>query len=215
MRAGLAKSRYGTPLFNMEQACVRLNEMFLMFVENVIDDEVTVWGRTPAGSFDQTIDSSDIKGYYENSVILSSISPEEEDRRSNLGRVLYQSGGISGRTFRRDYIQLEAPLEEEKQIMFEQLLKSPAIQGALEQALMQTEEMQERIQMTTEGQPWSPAGNRGIPPSPMPRPDETQRVVRPIMPGSPEEADLRARQMTQPGAGMYPQRPIPPQLRPQ
>jgi len=213
MRAGLAKRRYGTPLFNMEQACTQLNEMFLMYVENVIDDEVTVWGRTPTGMFEQTISPSDIKGYYENSVILSSISPEEEDRRSNLGRVLYQAGVISGRTCRRDYVQLEEPLDEEKQILYEQALKSPAVQQAIEQAIVQTGEMQERIAMATEGkgQPWSPAGNRGIPPSPMPRPDEMQRTVRPIMPGSPEEVELRATQMMQPG-GYQGTKPWPAQL---
>ena len=129
---------------------------------------------------------------------------------SNLGRVLYQAGAISWRTLAGKYLHLENPFDEMKQIMIEQLLKSPEIQKLLQGALMQTEELQQQVELAA-GQEiagWPSVGNRGVPPQAMPRPNEMQRTaVR-----SPEEANLRAQQVTQPG-GYQGGRPWPAQLR--
>lgn len=214
MRAGLAKQKYGPALFSLERACEQIGERFLRMVENVIQDKITVWARTPAEVVDQAISPRDINKYYQNRVRLASVSPEEEDRLSNLGRVLYQAGAISWRTLATKYLNLENPMEELKQIMREQVYKSPEIQSMLVQGLLQTEELQQQLELMTEGEvaQWPTVGNRGMPPQAFPRPQEQTRTARPVMPGTPEEAALRVQQITQPG-GYQGGRPWPPQLR--
>ena len=214
MRAGLAKQKYGPALFSLERACEQIDEKFLRDVEKVLQDKITVWARTPAEAIDQSLSPRDINGYYQNRVRLASVSPEEEDRLSNLGRVLYQAGAISWRTLATKYLHLENPFDEMKQLLIEQLLKSPEVQQILQGALLQTEELQQQIELAAGGEmaQWPNVGNRGIPPQASPRPDEMQRTGRPVMPGTPQEAALRAQQITQPG-GYQGSRPWPPQLR--
>jgi hypothetical protein len=213
MRAGLAKQKYGPALFSLEKMCERMGERFLRDIENTIQDKVTVWAWTPGEQVDQSISPKDIDGYYQHNLRLTSISPEEEDRLANLGRTLYQVGAISWYTLAMRYLHLENPYDELKQIMKEQLLKSPDIQKMLQGALMQTEDMEQQIEQMTGAQvaKFPNAGNMGIPPQSMPRPNEMQRTARPVMPGTVEEANLRAQQITQPG-GYQGGRPMPPQL---
>uniref|UniRef100_A0A6H1ZWT2 Uncharacterized protein n=2 Tax=viral metagenome TaxID=1070528 RepID=A0A6H1ZWT2_9ZZZZ len=209
MRAGLAKQKYGPALFSLERGCEGLGTRFLRMVEHCVADKVTVWAKTPAQSIDLAIGPKDIKGYYRHKVTLSSVSPEEEDRKAMLGQRLFTSGAISWWTLATRYLHIENPYDEMKQMLIEAAFKSPEVQAILATTLLAGGAVKEQAQnITGETTPFPNVGNRGNPPPSFPRPNEPERTR--IMPRGPEEFEQNALQTTKPG-GYQGKRSWPPQ----
>lgn len=200
--AGMARIRFGPVLFNLSRAIEGVNERFARLAENVIQDKVTVWAKTPAEAFDITVSPKDIDGYYVNYVQLSSVSPEEEDRKGMLGLRYHSAGLISRRLWAEKFGSIENPIADYKELIKEKLLESPQIMQYLLQRMMQSPELTEEITAITGGAPEIGAispqvGTRGIQPAVYPRPLEAERtatVRRPPMAGTFEEMELVGQQ---------------------
>ena len=64
----------------------------LHIIENVIQDKVTVFGKTETGPLDAILRPNDIRGHYMNIVQLTPTSPEEQERKLNLYNNLWRTG---------------------------------------------------------------------------------------------------------------------------
>lgn len=195
--ASLARVKFGPVLFNMCRSVEGVSALFRMIIENAIQDDVTVWGKTPAGLFDQTIGPRDINGYYDSYATLRSVAPEEEERMGMYGAKLHQQGLISHKLWQLDFGHIDQPSEDFQQIQIERIFNSPPVQEYIAHVLMQTQMMEEEIERAAGGQ-MGGLGNQGIPPGVFPRPNERERgmaVRTPVLPGGPEELDLVGRQM--------------------
>jgi len=89
--AGLARLKFQPIADATATAMEQGNVRFAKFVENKIRGKITVRARTEVHEFDQSIEPSDIRGYYENSVKLKAEAPEEREREALLGMRLYQA----------------------------------------------------------------------------------------------------------------------------
>ena len=131
--AGIASLNFGAVKEAMERGLQDKGEIILRIVELVIDDKVTVFGKTEAGVLDAAIKPSDIKGHYVNIVRIDSVSPEEQERRLNLWANLWRSGYVDLDTALRKG-GVSNPLEVRAKILEEQFLNSPGIQEQLQAA---------------------------------------------------------------------------------
>jgi len=131
--AGIASLNFGAVKEAMERGLQDKGEIILRIVELVIDDKVTVFGKTEAGVLDAAIKPSDIKGHYVNIVRINSVSPEEQERRLNLWANLWRSGYVDLDTALRKG-GVSNPLEVRAKILEEQFLNSPGIQEQLQAA---------------------------------------------------------------------------------
>jgi len=212
--AGLARQKYDRIIATLGMMCEEVNARAAMLIEKVIQDDVTVWGSVGAETFDISVGPKDIKGYTQSEVKLKSVAPEEEERMAMLGARLSQQGLISTRYWATKYGGVENPIDDQTQIMIERILQSPEIMQMMTAAFMQTQRMQEEIEMRAKGGNLGGLGNQGIPPSPVgPRPYEPNRQApmgqpeRREQPGTLERLDLTSRQVGRGGpAGqqMYP-----------
>ena len=132
--AGQGRLVFGPYADGMAQAMSEVNKRFAMLVENKARGKITVRARSNVESFDQTIGPDDIKGFYENMVILKAEAPEEREREAILAERLFKGGIISQyEAMRRSGVT--NPLEEMNQIAAEQILmgmREQQIQAALE-----------------------------------------------------------------------------------
>jgi hypothetical protein len=122
--AGTGRLVFGPYAEGMSDAMVRLNRGFLMLIENKAQGKVTVRARSMVHNFDQAIGPDDIRGFYENVVVLKAEAPEEREREAILAFRLWNGGnGIISlyEAMRRSGIV--NPLEEFNQLMAEQLVK--------------------------------------------------------------------------------------------
>jgi len=131
--AGIASLNFGAVKEAMERGLQDKGEIILRIVELVINDKVTVFGKTEAGVLDAAIKPSDIKGHYVNIVRINSVSPEEQERRLNLWANLWRSGYVDLDTALRKG-GVSNPLEVRAKILEEQFLNSPGIQEQLQAA---------------------------------------------------------------------------------
>ena len=131
--AGIASLNFGAVKDAMERGLQDKGEIILRIVELVIDDKVTVFGKTEAGVLDAVVKPSDIKGHYVNIVRINSVSPEEQERRLNLWANLWRSGYVDLDTALRKG-GVSNPLEVRAKILEEEFLKSPGIQEQLQMA---------------------------------------------------------------------------------
>ena len=131
--AGIASLNFGAVKEAMERGLQDKGEIILRIVELVIDDKVTVFGKTEAGVLDAAIKPSDIKGHYVNIVRINSVSPEEQERRLNLWANLWRAGYVDLDTALRKG-GVSNPLEVRAKILEEQFLNSPGIQEQLQAA---------------------------------------------------------------------------------
>jgi len=131
--AGIASLNFGAVKDAMERGLQDKGEIILRIVELVIDDKVTVFGKTEAGVLDAVVQPSDIKGHYVNIVRINSVSPEEQERRLNLWANLWRSGYVDLDTALRKG-GVSNPLEVRAKILEEEFLKSPGIQEQLQMA---------------------------------------------------------------------------------
>jgi hypothetical protein len=131
--AGIASLNFGAVKDAMERGLQDKGEVILRIVELVINDKVSVFGKTEAGVLDAVVKPSDIKGHYVNIVRINSVSPEEQERRLNLWANLWRSGYVDLDTALRKG-GVSNPLEVRAKILEEEFLKSPGIQEQLQAA---------------------------------------------------------------------------------
>jgi hypothetical protein len=106
------------------------NELVLRIVELVIRDKLTVWGKTEAGTFDESITPRAIRGHYVSIVRLNSVSPEEQERKRNQAFREWSGGFIDHMTALRNAGQSE-PLEVRANLLAEAFMKDEEVFGAL------------------------------------------------------------------------------------
>ena len=106
------------------------NEIILRIVELVIQDKLTVWGKTEAGTFDESINPRTIRGHYVSIVRLNSVSPEEQERKRNQALREWSSGFIDHTTALRNAGQSQ-PLEVRANLLAETFLKDEEVFAAL------------------------------------------------------------------------------------
>jgi hypothetical protein len=131
--AGIASLNFGAVKDAMERGMQDKGELILRIIEDVIQDRVTVFGKTEAGVLDASIKPSDINGHYVNIVRINSVSPEEQERRLNLWANLWRAGYVDLDTALRKG-GVSNPLEVRAKILEEAFLKSPQIQEQLQAA---------------------------------------------------------------------------------
>ena len=195
------------------------NEIILSIVENVIQDRVTVWGQTEAGTVDASIAPKDIRGHHVNFVQLNPTAPEERERILNLWSTRWREGFVDHDTALREGGVSNA-LEVQSKLLAEKFLKSEQIAGILEGIAAQripllqgiieasgatggeADEIAQSV-LDTQGatqlpnagnfQPGNSAGNTPQTPG-----TGQPTTTRPVMPGSIGEADLVGRQISSP-----------------
>jgi len=219
--AGIASLNFGAVKEAMERGLQDKGEVILQIVENVIQDRVTVFGKTEAGTLDATIKPSDINGHYVNIVRINSVSPEEQERRLNLWSNLWRAGYVDLDTALRKG-GVANPLEVRAKILEEQFLTSPEIQQQLQLAAAQRiptiqnllqaasgtsdaeiEQTARNILNTQGAQQLPNPGNFSSVNQP-PRTNEAARVApttRPVMPGSIQEMNQTGAAIAGPRTG--------------
>jgi hypothetical protein len=90
--AGMGRLVFQPIASGMAKAAEEMNKGFLKLVENKVKGSLTVHARTEVHQFDETINPRDIRGYYENKVILKAESPEEREREALLAFRLWNGG---------------------------------------------------------------------------------------------------------------------------
>ena len=223
--AGIASLNFGAVKEAMERGIQDKGGIVLSIVENVINDRVTVFGKTEAGTLDATIKPKDINGHYVNIVRINSVSPEEQERRLNLWSNLWRAGYVDLDTALRKG-GVSNPLEVRAKLLEEAFMKSEPVQQQLQMAAAQrvptlsqivqaagtaggsqvsnaqAEQMAQNILNTQGAQQLPNMGNfSGV--NQPPRMNEAARVMpstRPVMPGSVQE-------MNQGGAAIAGPRP--------
>jgi len=195
------------------------NEIILSIVENVIQDRVTVWGQTEAGTVDASIAPKDIRGHHVNFVQLNPTAPEERERVLNLWATRWREGFVDHDTALREGGVSNA-LEVQSKLLAERFLKSEQISGILEGIAAQRIPLLQGIieasgatggeadaiaqsVLDTQGATQLPnAGNfqMGNTAGNTPQAPGTGQptTTRPVIPGSVGEADLVGRQISSP-----------------
>jgi hypothetical protein len=93
--AGMGRLVFQGTADGMAHAIEQCNSNFAKLIENKLRGSMTVHARSDIHNFDQTIGPEDIRGYYENIVVLKAESPEEREREALLAKQLLESGIIS------------------------------------------------------------------------------------------------------------------------
>jgi hypothetical protein len=132
-----------------------INSNFARLVENKIKGRITVYARNEVHNFDQTIEPDDIRGMYENSVMVKAEAPEERERESLLAMRLLSVGILSKYTAMQRAGVMN-PLEEQMQIRAEELLNSPEYMAAQSQVLLQQLGLPQQLEQAV-----SPSGSSG------------------------------------------------------
>jgi len=221
--AGIAALNFGAYVEAAQRGLQDRNAIILHIIENVIQDKVTVFGKTETGPMDAIVRPKDIKGHYVNMVQLSPTSPEEQERKLNLYNSLWRTGFIDQDTALRK-AGVSNALEVRSKLLAEGFLKSEQVQQVLQgeaarrvpilQQLVEAsgaatgqeaEEIAQNI-LNTQGDTQLPnAGNFSAGNQP-PRSPATERArvetnTRPVVPGSLREQELVGRQIASPRTG--------------
>ena len=221
--AGIAALNFGAYVEAAQRGLQDRNAIILHIIENVIQDKVTVFGKTETGPMDAIVRPKDIKGHYVNMVQLSPTSPEEQERKLNLYNSLWRTGFIDQDTALRK-AGVSNALEVRSKLLAEGFLKSEQVQQVLQgeaarrvpilQQLVEAsgaatgqeaEEIARNI-LNTQGDTQLPnAGNFSATNQPQRSPaTERARVetnTRPVVPGSLREQELVGRQIASPRTG--------------
>ncbi len=122
--AGMGRLVFGSYADGMARAMSEVNKRFAMLVESPKIGRITVRARSQTHSFDQTITADDIKGFYENIVILKAEAPEEREREAILAERLWAKGqGMISLFEAQRRAGITNPLEEQNQMKAEQLVQ--------------------------------------------------------------------------------------------
>jgi len=220
--SGIARLNFEPYVEAAQRALQRRNEIILHIVEHVIQDRVTVWGKTEAGTLDASITPKVIRGHVVNFVQLNPTSSEEQERKINLWASKWREGYVDHDTALRKGGVSNA-LEVQAKLLSEKFMQSEIVQMALQQAAatripliqqileateggtgsaQQAQEIADNI-LNTQGSTQLPnAGNFGPGNQAGTRPQTpgtgTPTTTRPVIPGGLREADLIARQISSP-----------------
>ena len=224
--AGIASLNFGAVKEAMERGIQDKGGIVLSIVENVINDRVTVFGKTEAGTLDATIKPRDINGHYVNIVRINSVSPEEQERRLNLWSNLWRAGYVDLDTALRKG-GVSNPLEVRAKLLEEAFMKSDPVQQQLQMAAaervptlsqiveaaaatgsgpistQEAESIAQNILNTQGAQQLPNAGNFSSVNQP-PRTNEMGRVMpstRPVIPGSMQEMNQTGAAIAGPRTG--------------
>ena len=221
--AGIAALNFGAYVEAAQRGLQDRNAIILHIIENVIQDKVTVFGKTETGPMDAIVRPKDIKGHYVNMVQLSPTSPEEQERKLNLYNSLWRTGFIDQDTALRK-AGVSNALEVRSKLLAEGFLKSEQVQQVLQgEAARRVPILQQLVEATgvssgqeaeqiarnilnTQGDTQLPnAGNFSAGNQPQRSPaTERARVetnTRPVVPGSLREQELVGRQIASPRTG--------------
>ena len=221
--AGIAALNFGAYVEAAQRGLQDRNSIILHIIENVIQDKVTVFGKTETGPMDAIIRPNDIRGHYVNMVQLTPTSPEEQERKLNLYNSLWRTGFIDQDTALRK-AGVSNALEVRSKLLAEGFLKSEQVQQVLQgEAARRVPILQQLVEATgaasgqeaeqiaqnilnTQGQTQLPnAGNFSATNQPQRSPaTERARVetnTRPVVPGSLREQELVGRQIASPRTG--------------
>ena len=221
--AGIAALNFGAYVEAAQRGLQDRNAIILHIIENVIQDKVTVFGKTETGPMDAIIRPNDIRGHYVNMVQLTPTSPEEQERKLNLYNSLWRTGFIDQDTALRK-AGVSNALEVRSKLLAEGFLKSQQVQQVLQgEAARRVPILQQLVEasgaatgqeaeqiaqniLNTQGQTQLPnPGNFSATNQPQRSPaTERARVetnIRPVVPGSLREQDLVGRQIASPRTG--------------
>jgi len=128
--AGIAALNFGAVVESTQRGLQQVNSLLLHIVEHVIQDRVTVWGRTEAGSLEASISPRDIRGHYVSIVKINAVSPEEQERKLNLWGNLWRAKFVDHVTALR-LAGVANPLEVIAQLRAEEFFDDPQIRMML------------------------------------------------------------------------------------
>ena len=215
--AGIAALNFGAYVEAAQRGLQDRNSVILHIIENVIQDKVTVFGKTETGPLDAIVRPNDIRGHYVNMVQLSPTSPEEQERKLNLWNNLWRAGFVDHDTSLRK-AGVSNALEVRSKLLAENFLKGEQVQQVLQgEAARRVPLLQQLVEATgmtsgqeaeqiaqnilnTQGETQLPnAGNFSSANQPARSPaTEAGRVetnTRPVVPGSLREQELVGRQI--------------------
>tara|TARA_R100000808_G_scaffold22373_1_gene48651 strand:+ start:23 stop:1573 length:1551 start_codon:yes stop_codon:yes gene_type:complete len=215
--AGIAALNFGAYVEAAQRGLQDRNSVILHIIENVIQDKVTVFGKTETGPLDAVVRPNDIRGHYVNLVQLSPTSPEEQERKLNLWNNLWRAGFVDHDTSLRK-AGVSNALEVRSKLLAENFLKGEQVQQVLQgEAARRVPLLQQLVEATgmtsgqeaeqiaqnilnTQGETQLPnAGNFSGVNQPARSPaTEAGRVetnTRPVVPGSLREQELVGRQI--------------------
>ena len=129
--AGIAALNFGAYIEAAQRGLQDRNSIMLHIIENVIQDKVTVFGKTETGPLDAILRPNDIRGHYMNIVQLTPTSPEEQERKLNLYNNLWRTGFIDQDSALRK-AGVSNALEVRSKLLAEQFLKSQQVQQVLQ-----------------------------------------------------------------------------------
>ena len=125
--ADAAKGRIKNFLDSMQMTLATANGMALALVEEFGGKEgVTLWGmsETEKAPYRLTLTKKDIKGNYENEVVLTPQIPQDQIQKQTIGIRLNESGAISQQTNRDSFVGVPLPQDEESRIILDEALHS-------------------------------------------------------------------------------------------
>ena len=175
----------------------RAQETFLGNVGRLIeafDEEMTVWAYSKdGGRVESSVKAGDWDGYYEVHCELSAVTPEEADRRTTMGLAILRDKALSHRTVIESFFMRPNAQEEIDRMLIEEVENTPQFKEMLALEAFKAAGREELIQKAAETPEREPTpemmaglGMGGQPPFAPPRPARA---------GSPEEAELRMRQL--------------------
>ena len=125
--ADAAKGRIKNFLESLEMTIAEANSMMLSLIEEFGGTSgVTVWGMSEKekAPYKLTLSKKEIKGTYENEVVLTPQIPQDQIQKQTIGIRLTESGTISQQTNRDSFVGVPLPQDEEQRIMLEEALHS-------------------------------------------------------------------------------------------
>lgn len=198
---GTARLKFGTVKEAMERGMANANKIRSKIVEVKCPEGVTVWGKIGKDDFEVTVKPEDIDGYYVNRVRISSVTPEEEDRKMSMGLQALDRNALSLQTIQDRFLGVEDTTAEFERMMTERAIQSPQVQEMIASAIIQSQQFSKELPSSIAGPNGEMInlGNRGNLGLPMEMQQARNFAMPPNPPqaGSFEELDLINRQVTQ------------------
>lgn len=120
-----AKVRFGPPQKALESLLSEFFADFARCVENVVQEDLPIWGPTAGGFVDTVLKPADINGYYYNVVTVDPKLPTDAAMDVEIGNLLLSVGGVDKNTFISKYAHLPNPGEIRKLVMRDKIMDSP------------------------------------------------------------------------------------------
>lgn len=122
-----AKGRIKNFLESIQLSMGHVNAFALAIVEEFATAKgVTLWGMSEAEKepYRLTLTKKDIKGVYENEVVVTPQVPQDQIQQQTIGIRLAETGNISKQTNRDHFVGVPLPQDEEARVMLEEALSS-------------------------------------------------------------------------------------------